>query len=210
MMWWKSKPSRRAAFEGLLPKLAVERCQDIATNLTDPTVPLHRWSRGIAIATPVFVMAAMTIRGWQDAAALQRIACIGLLAFSWSYLLVRASRHPDIVRRLGQVLWVNSVVLSFLVTAILSVTGSSLSPLFWLYLILIAAETLQDRQRGVVVAWLSCTLFCGLIITQALQWLPAEHTGGSPVGSAWLVHALGIALWYLVIAVGVLALLGGS
>src|SRR3989338_959109 len=131
-MWWKSTPSRRAAFEGLL-------------NLIDPTVPLRRWSRGIAIATPVLVMAAMTIRGWHDAAALQRIACIGLLAFSWSYLLVRASRHPDIVRRLGQALWVNSVVLSLLVTAVISVTGASLSPLFWLYLVLIAVDTLQDR-----------------------------------------------------------------
>src|SRR3989338_7001231 len=112
MMWWKSKPSRRAAVEGLLPKLAVERCQDIATNLTDPTVPLHRWSRGIAIATPVFVMAAMTIRGWQDAAALQRITPIGLFAFLWSYLLIHASRHPGVMRHIGRALWVNSVVLS--------------------------------------------------------------------------------------------------
>ena len=124
-----NKP-RRVAFEGLLPKFVVERRRDIPEDLTDPTAPLHRWSRGIAIATPVFVMAAMTIRGWQDGAELQRIAGIRLFVFSWAYLLVRASRHPDIVRRLGQVLWVNSVVLSFLVTAILSVTGASLSPLF--------------------------------------------------------------------------------
>ena len=169
---------------------------------------LRHWTSGIAIGTPVFVVAATIIRGWQDATALQFIAVIGLLALLWSYLLACAAQQENRFRHLDAVPWVNSVVLLTLTTMMMSLTGGPLSPLFGLYLILIAGETLQDRHRGLVVAWCSLALFSGLIIAEALRWWPngwGVPWDASPLNTKGLPYALGIALFYLVIAIGVSA-----
>src|SRR3989338_1955926 len=146
-LWGKRQPPHRAAFEGSLPHLTTQRLrQDVSTELAPASKLLRNWSKGLALASPVFVMAAIMIRGWQDGKTLPLIAILGCLAFSWSYLLVRVSRHPALLQHVDHALWINSVVLGLLVTAMIGATGASLSPLFWLYLVLIAAEILQDRH----------------------------------------------------------------
>ena len=134
---------------------------------------LRWWSFGLALGAPLFIVVALMIRGWQNAAAFKAIAVIGLTAFLWSYLLLRASARADVLRHFRAFLWVNTAVLLLLVSAMIGTTGASLSPLFWLYFVVTTAELLQDRRRGLLVAWISWGMFCALIVAQRRDWLSA-------------------------------------
>jgi|GEM_PF-3641133 len=199
---------RRRELPGFLPRLPVAAADGDAQAVSSVERLLLGWAQGIAIGAPLFVVIATMIRGWQHDDALRAIAVIGLLAFVWSYLLARLARQVGLAERVaGPVFWLNSIVLTLLMTAGIAVSGASLSPLFWLYGLVIVADTLQDRRRGLMIARMSCGLFCGLIAAQALQWLPDEQTGiiweHHPLADTWLIHALGIAIGYLIVALAI-------
>lgn len=168
---------------------------------------LRGWAQGIAIGTPVFVVVGTLVRGWQNTGALLLVASIGLLAFLWAHVLVRLSRRADALHRVDALLWANLAILLLLATTMIGVTWASFSPLFWLYLVLIAAESLQDRRRSIVLAWLSWSLFCLLAAAHGTEWLPDELSGipwnTHPLGAARFFHVVSIALWYLAIAIAI-------
>lgn len=207
MLFKRRAPQRRVP--NFLPHLPAQAQREITQDLSPAALMLRRWCQGIVISTPFFVAYGIWIRGWQDMAGTQAIAGVGAVAYLWAYCLVRSALHTLVLQRIEIVLWVNSVALAFIATVMLAVTGGSLSPLFWLYLVLIVLDALQDRRRGVMAAWLSCACFCLLIVAQALQWLPDEVTGvvweTHPRGAAWLAHAIGVAGWYVVVAMSVSA-----
>lgn len=177
-----------------------------ATALSPDAARWRAWSRGIALSTALVVIAGFFIRSRSDTMGLALVAGLGFLALLWAFFLSRLARrttplpHPAFCR------WMNSLVLLGLITGLLGVTGATLSPLFWLYVPLVVGETLQDRRRGLVVGWLAWGLFCALLLLQLVPGLPESLTGPSakthPAGVPWFVHALGVALWYLALAVG--------
>lgn len=198
------RPSLDQLYQPLrLPKRSANRGGGFAKECAR----LRHWSYGITLTTAVATVIALIIRGWHDRFALEIIASTSVLAFLWAYLLARVSHHPYVLQHLDEVLWFNGAVLLVLVTVILSMTGGSLSPLFWAYVILIVVEGLQDRRRGVAVAWLSWASFCAMILGQMMQWLPDERTGVSPearlLGVTRTWHVIGIAVWYGMLAIAV-------
>lgn len=165
----------------------------------------QRWSQGLVLATCLFVVEAILTRGWRDPLIFQWIVAISLVGFFWSHVLIVYARRTVIRRHLIAASWANTGVLLLLGTAMMSVTGASFSPLAWLYLLVIIGDALQDRHRGVLVAWISWVLFCALAVSQSQDWLPAAYTGIRPeqvfpFSLASFLHPLGVGLWYLIIA----------
>ena len=168
---------------------------------------LRWWSRGLSIGTPVFVAAAILIRGWQDAGTLQLIAGIGLVAFLWAYVIARLSYRADMAPRLPLLLWINAGLLPLIATAMIMVSGGVLGPLSWLYVILTIGEARQHRHRGLVEAWLSWLLFCGLTFAQWHHRIPPELNSmlwdPAAVGPGKALQVVGLDLWYLAVAAAV-------
>ena len=208
-MWWFGTRAAQSKMDEHYQSLRLSHAPaGVPEEFEVDAVRLRHWTSGIAIGTPVFVVAATIVRGWQDTTVLQFIAVIGLLAFLWSYLLARAAESTNLLRRVHVIFSANSVVLLSLTTAMMSLTSGPLSPLFGLYLLLIVGETLQDRRRGLCVAWCSLALLSGLIIVEALRWWPigwGVPWDENPLNTKGLPYALGIAFFYFVIAIGVSA-----
>ena len=169
---------------------------------------LQRWSHGIIIGSSLFAVAATIIRGAYEIETLHVIVGISLAALVWAYGLIRLSRRAWAVRHMEGVLWANSLVVLTLMTVMLATTGGCLSPLAWLYLTLIISELLQDMRRGIAMAWL-CWLAGDILLgAQAIGWLPSPYRIvsvwlASLAGPTWLVHALSLNVWYLLLAIGV-------
>lgn len=82
----------------------------------------------------------------------------------------------------GQVMIITLVLMTLTIVA-----GAALSPLSWLYLVLIIVETLQHRRRGLAVACLSWALVVGVLIAQTSHQLPTTLTGvtADPRQESW-------------------------
>jgi hypothetical protein len=169
---------------------------------------LQRWSYGVVIGSAAVAILTLCIRGVRDPATLHVIVGVSLGALVWSYGLMRLSRRIGAAHHVEGVLWTNSLVVLALMTATLIATGGCMSPLAWLYLALIIAELLQDLHRGVIAAWLCWLMHAVTLVVQAMGWLPCPYGvvsawPSSLITPTWLLHALSLNLWYLVIAVAV-------
>ena len=199
----KPKPLEQHYRPTILTRLSVA---PRAAGLSPEATSWRAWSRGLALSTALALIAGLFIRSHSDTAGLILAAGVGLLAFAWSFMLSRLARRTSPLPHIAIFRWTNSIILLGLVTAMLCVTGATLSSLSWLYVPLIVAEALQDRRRGLVVSWLAWGLFCTLLILQIIPGIPETVTGSSanthPSGVPWFFHAGGVALWYLALAVG--------
>ncbi len=167
----------------------------------------RRWGLAIALAAPVLALAAACVCGWPGPINWEPIATVTLGAFFWSAALFRFASHIPSLEQAGPLRAANSLVLVTLSTFLIAVTGGALSPLFWIYVVLILGEARQSRWRAAATAWLSWAMFCGLVVVQVSGKLPEVFTGIVwkiyPLASGWLAHALGIEIWYFAIAAGV-------
>jgi hypothetical protein len=137
-----------------------------------------------------------------------RVGVVGvsLGAFLWSVALFRIASHVPTLEHAGWFRTANSLVLASLSTMLISITGGALSPLFWVYAVLIVAEARQSWWRAAATAWLSWIMLCGLVAMQVSGKIPDTFTGivwhVYPFQPGWLAHALGIEIWYFAIAIG--------
>ena len=166
----------------------------------------RRWALAVALAVPLLAMAAACLRGWPAPINWEPVATVSLGAFLWSAALFRIASHVPTLEHAGWFRTANSLVLASLGTALISITGGALSPLFWVYAALIIAEARQSWWRAAATAWLSWIMLCGLVAMQVSGKIPDTFTGivwhVYPFQPGWLAHALGIEIWYFAIAVG--------
>ena len=190
-------------WRGLRP---AQNIRQASRNGMRSTQLFRRWSQGLVLTTCLFVVEAVLTRGWRESLVFQWIVGISLAGFFWSHVLLTYARRTTVLLRdAPTVLWANTIVLLVLGTAMMIVTGASFSPLAWLYFLVIIGDALQNRHRGVVVAWASWGLFCFLAIAHSQEWLPVAYTGIKPeqvfpFSLASFLHPLGIGLWYGIIA----------
>jgi hypothetical protein len=199
MAWHLEKPDPVLSRLHAAPVFTEQELKRIAQRL-------YQWASGIALcALLACTQVAIWIFGFEriPATVWPAVAWLGIAWLAWALRLTTFAQRPHTLVHIRDVLWWNALTLVGLSTALIGASGGARSPLFWLYMPLIAVELLQNHRRGRRISWLAWGLYSLCVfglLGNTVYALP------HPVQALWSLYlddclnALGGSAWLLLVA----------